>query len=129
MKIWQPIFFLFVSFALCVTPSQGDEPTFAIAIHGGSGGKPLAMDAETKAAFEAAMEEALNKGKAILEEGGTSMDAVQQVISQLEDHPIFNAGKGAVCNVNGNFELDASCLLYTSPSPRDQRGSRMPSSA
>ena len=25
--------------------------------------------------------------------------------------------------------LDASCLLYTSPSPRDQRGSRMPSSA
>ena len=25
--------------------------------------------------------------------------------------------------------LDHSCLLYTSPSPRDQRGSRMPSSA
>ena len=24
---------------------------------------------------------------------------------------------------------DAACLLYTSPSPRDQRGSRMPSSA
>ena len=24
---------------------------------------------------------------------------------------------------------DDSCLLYTSPSPRDQRGSRMPSSA
>ena len=24
---------------------------------------------------------------------------------------------------------DGSCLLYTSPSPRDQRGSRMPSSA
>ena len=24
---------------------------------------------------------------------------------------------------------DLSCLLYTSPSPRDQRGSRMPSSA
>ena len=27
------------------------------------------------------------------------------------------------------FLLDCSCLLYTSPSPRDQRGSRMPSSA
>ena len=25
--------------------------------------------------------------------------------------------------------IDATCLLYTSPSPRDQRGSRMPSSA
>ena len=34
-----------------------------------------------------------------------------------------------------NLKIDASklqpwiCLLYTSPSPRDQRGSRMPSSA
>ena len=27
------------------------------------------------------------------------------------------------------FELSITCLLYTSPSPRDQRGSRMPSSA
>ena len=26
-------------------------------------------------------------------------------------------------------EFDIACLLYTSPSPRDQRGSRMPSSA
>ena len=26
-------------------------------------------------------------------------------------------------------ELFEACLLYTSPSPRDQRGSRMPSSA
>ena len=26
-------------------------------------------------------------------------------------------------------DLDSACLLYTSPSPRDQRGSRMPSSA
>ena len=27
------------------------------------------------------------------------------------------------------FTQNATCLLYTSPSPRDQRGSRMPSSA
>ena len=27
------------------------------------------------------------------------------------------------------INLFADCLLYTSPSPRDQRGSRMPSSA
>ena len=27
------------------------------------------------------------------------------------------------------IEQDGTCLLYTSPSPRDQRGSRMPSSA
>ena len=27
------------------------------------------------------------------------------------------------------LDIATSCLLYTSPSPRDQRGSRMPSSA
>ena len=33
---------------------------------------------------------------------------------------------GEICVMGQPFE---SCLLYTSPSPRDQRGSRMPSSA
>ena len=37
-------------------------------------------------------------------------------VSELEDTP---AVRGMINN----------CLLYTSPSPRDQRGSRMPSSA
>ena len=32
----------------------------------------------------------------------------------------------ALCGLCGHDEI---CLLYTSPSPRDQRGSRMPSSA
>ena len=33
------------------------------------------------------------------------------------------------CNNNAVMEGTKFCLLYTSPSPRDQRGSRMPSSA
>ena len=33
------------------------------------------------------------------------------------------------CDARGKFKMAYSCLLYTSPSPRDQRGSRMPSSA
>ena len=31
--------------------------------------------------------------------------------------------------VDVGYKLIDTCLLYTSPSPRDQRGSRMPSSA
>ena len=43
---------------------------------------------------------------------------------ELED----GAETGEVVSVAGRLMLK-SCLLYTSPSPRDQRGSRMPSSA
>ena len=45
-------------------------------------------------------------------------------------------GKGTTCRLleqamlsQGKSVAVYSCLLYTSPSPRDQRGSRMPSSA
>ena len=38
-----------------------------------------------------------------------------------DDDPLFDD--------DGNLGDRGGCLLYTSPSPRDQRGSRMPSSA
>ena len=38
----------------------------------------------------------------------------------------YVAGGGVSPIANG---MATACLLYTSPSPRDQRGSRMPSSA
>ena len=38
------------------------------------------------------------------------------------------AHDSAVLHVTGQAKY-IDCLLYTSPSPRDQRGSRMPSSA
>ena len=34
-----------------------------------------------------------------------------------------------VIEVNGRMNADLTCLLYTSPSPRDRTRSRMPSSA
>ena len=38
--------------------------------------------------------------------------------------------KSDIAKPQPNFHTDIKrCLLYTSPSPRDQRGSRMPSSA
>ena len=43
-------------------------------------------------------------------------EIIEQVMEELEDRDLISTP-------------DDNCLLYTSPSPRDQRGSRMPSSA
>ena len=40
----------------------------------------------------------------------------------------INTGFGPLCDTRISTE-DTTCLLYTSPSPRDKRQSRMPSSA
>ena len=40
-----------------------------------------------------------------------------------------NLQKGQRIKVIEETAISPTCLLYTSPSPRDQRGSRMPSSA
>ena len=42
---------------------------------------------------------------------------------------VLAAGKGTRMKSKLYKVLHKVCLLYTSPSPRDQRGSRMPSSA
>ena len=45
----------------------------------------------------------------------------------LSNHPeVKDAAQAAISEYGYGL---SSCLLYTSPSPRDQRGSRMPSSA
>ena len=49
-------------------------------------------------------------GKKILEDGGTSLDAVESVVKLLEDDPKFNAGKGATYTSAGTHELDASIM-------------------
>ena len=52
-------------------------------------------------------------------------DDVILVTSKFSD--AYAAVKRELLKIINNFLWD--CLLYTSPSPRDQRGSRMPSSA
>ena len=83
--------------------------TFAIAIHGGAGSSPGRSEKANKSRM-AAMKKALEIGTSILEKGGTSLDAVEKVVNFLEDDPQFNAGKGAVFNAQGKFELDASIM-------------------
>ena len=51
-----------------------------------------------------------------------STEAIEIVAQSLLIH-------GLLTDIGSRDDDAEACLLYTSPSPRDQRGSRMPSSA
>ena len=84
---------------------------WVLVIHGGAGGPPQgSMPEEKEQQYKEKLLEALKVGTAILEKGGSSMDAVEAVVMFMEDCPLFNAGKGAVYNHEGVAELDASIM-------------------
>lgn len=68
------------------------------------------MNARREAEFRAGLADALRAGYAVLERGGTSLDAVVAAVVALEDCPLFNAGRGAVFNAAGKHELDAAVM-------------------
>ncbi|ATQ43364.1 isoaspartyl peptidase/L-asparaginase family protein [Caulobacter mirabilis] len=87
------------------------RPAWAIAIHGGTGGSARGgLSPQSEAAHRAALARSLKIGTDILSRGGTSLDAVEAVVRDLEDEPLFNAGKGAVFNADGAVELDAAVM-------------------
>ena len=83
----------------------------ALVIHGGAGVMSRdSMSAETEAAYQAALNDALDAGNAVLQQGGSARQAVIASILVLEDSPLFNAGKGSVFDAVGGHELDASIM-------------------
>tara|TARA_R110000868_G_scaffold220257_4_gene471432 strand:- start:99 stop:1148 length:1050 start_codon:yes stop_codon:yes gene_type:complete len=92
-------------------PIKREPNSFAIVIHGGAGGITREnLNAEQQEAYSKKLQEALDAGYAVLEKDGISLDAVQAAINVMEDSPLFNAGKGAVYNSEGNQEMDASIM-------------------
>lgn len=82
-----------------------------IAIHGGAGTITRAsLSAEQEARYHEALDHVLQGGQAILEQGGSALDAVTEAVLRLEECPLFNAGKGAVFTHAGTHELDASIM-------------------
>jgi beta-aspartyl-peptidase (threonine type) len=83
----------------------------AIAIHGGAGTlAPADLTPENERAYRAGLERALRAGFAVLDAGGTALDAAVTAVQVLEEEPLFNAGRGAVLAANGLHELDASVM-------------------
>jgi beta-aspartyl-peptidase (threonine type) len=86
-----------------------------LAIHGGAGTiLKSAMTPELEAEYRGGLEAALNAGWAVLDRGGSALDAVEEAVGSLEDFPLFNAGRGSVFNHEGKNEMDAAIMDGTS---------------
>jgi beta-aspartyl-peptidase (threonine type) len=84
---------------------------FSIAIHGGAGTLVKGMmTPELEAKYRVDLQAALDSGYSVLEQGKSSVDAVEAAVKVLENSPLFNAGKGAVFTANETHEMDASIM-------------------
>jgi L-asparaginase / beta-aspartyl-peptidase len=84
---------------------------FAIAIHGGAGTiLRSTLTPEQDKHFRQALAAGLAAGYQVLAEGGSALKAVEQAVINLEDNPLFNAGKGSVFNHEGKHEMDAALM-------------------
>ncbi len=92
-------------------PEPDSRPDFVLVIHGGAGSLTAeGLGQEMDSVYRAALKEALLTGSALLEAGGSAEDAVVAAIMIMEDSPLFNAGRGAVYNENGQIQHDASIM-------------------
>jgi len=82
-----------------------------LVIHGGAGViERTTISPEKEANIRAGLQTALSAGAAVLESGGSALDAVEAAVRCLEDDPHFNAGRGAVFTHDGRIELDAAIM-------------------
>ncbi|WP_046115123.1 isoaspartyl peptidase/L-asparaginase family protein [Aquincola tertiaricarbonis] len=91
--------------------SSSSRPVPVIALHGGAGTLSRAtISAEQQAAYRDALGTILRAGQAMLAEGADALDVVTEAVRQLEECPLFNAGRGAVYTAEARHELDA-CVM------------------
>lgn len=117
MKKQNSFLYILIFSALCITLffntellSQNKSGKYLIVIHGGAGSFPNDVPDSVKQKYLNSLEEALNIGKDILQNGGSGLDAVEKVINYFENNILFNSGKGAVFTSEGKHELDASIM-------------------
>lgn len=105
-----------LGFALAACSTVAEAPVaemtdWRLVIHGGAGVILRAdMTPEREAAYEAALQEAMEAGADVLRGGGEAIDAVQAAVLVMEDNPLFNAGYGAVFTADARHELDAAIM-------------------
>lgn len=125
MKIFLTFFSFLLIFSACeqnneqkidestsINDEKSIENNFGIILHGGAGTiLKENMSDSLEAAYKQILEKAIRVGHEILENGGTSLEAIAETIKIMENSPLFNAGKGAVFTHNETNELDASVMV------------------
>lgn len=85
--------------------------SYSIAIHGGAGTiSKASMTPELKETYMNGLSNSIQKGVEILAKGGDACKAVAAAVVELENNPIFNAGRGAVFTHDMTHELDAAIM-------------------
>jgi beta-aspartyl-peptidase (threonine type) len=78
----------------------------ALIVHGGCGSATAAETSERLAACE----RAADAGWAVLNKGGSALDAAEAAVAVLEDEPVLNAGTGSYLQADGMSRMDASIM-------------------
>lgn len=87
------------------------NPFYSLAIHGGAGTiLKSKMSAGLQKEYEQALQNALQVGEQVLRHGGSALDAVEKAVIELENCPLFNAGRGSVFTHAGKHEMDAAIM-------------------
>jgi beta-aspartyl-peptidase (threonine type) len=87
------------------------ERKIGLVIHGGAGTiAPSKMTLEIERDLRSGLQRSLEAGYGILENDGSSLDAVVAAVRVMEDDPRFNAGRGAVFTSAGTNEMDAAIM-------------------
>ncbi len=92
-----------------VVESNDEVSNFGLIVHGGAGSFSN-LDENTLNSYKTGIDQALTAGYEVLENGGSSVDAVTAAVIILEDLPLFNAGKGSVYTEMETQEMDSSIM-------------------
>src|SRR5438270_4056076 len=74
-----------------------------LVVHGGA----WSMPDELVAAHERGVRNAMRAGWAVLERGGSALDAVEAAVRIMEDDETFDAGRGSFLTTDGRVQCDA----------------------